>query len=358
MTQKDTTTHAITPESINNHRRGVIKKIAGIAAATFAAPTLITSRGAQAAPRKFSYKLGISLAPDHPTSVGLKAACAEILRESNGQLEITVFPASQLGSDMDMISQVRSGAIDFVSTAGMVWGTLVPVASINVVAFAFPNYETVWNAMDGELGAHVRSAFARVNLVPQTRIWDHGFRQITTGSKPIHGPQDLSGMKIRVPVAPSLTTLFKSIGASPTTIGIGEVYTSLQTGVVDGQENPLAVIDAQKFYEVQKYCSLTAHAWDGFWLVANMRSWNALPGDLRELASRTFDTHALRQRETVFALNTTLQEKLSKGGLVFNQTDARPFRQALQTSGFYREWQGKLGADAWALLEKYSGKLA
>lgn len=358
MTKETKVQGTVNNVSFQNARRDTLKKIAGIATAGLAAPALVLSDFASAAPSKLSYKLGISLAPDHPTVVGLKAACADILRDSGGKLAIEVFPAGQLGSDTDMISQVRSGAIDFVSTAGMVWGTLVPVASINVVAFAFPDYQTVWNAMDGELGAYIRGAFSKVNLTPMARIWDHGFRQITTSTKPINTPQDLAGMKLRVPVAPSLTTLFKAVGASPTTIGIGEVYTSLQTRVVDGQENPLAVIDAQKFYEVQKYCSLTGHAWDGFWLVANSRSWNALPEDLRQLASRTFDLHALKQRETNLALNNTLQTSLSKRGLAFNKADGKPFRQTLQNAGFYREWQGRLGNEAWSLLEKYSGKLA
>src|SRR5205085_1276353 len=111
------------------------KRIAMVGTAV-AAPGLMLSTPARA--QNFNYKLGIALAPTHPTTAGLQAACAEIARESKGRLNIEVFPNSQLGSDTDMISQVRSGAIDFVSTAGLIWGTLVPVASISGVGFAFP----------------------------------------------------------------------------------------------------------------------------------------------------------------------------------------------------------------------------
>ena len=288
-------------------RRKALKRLAVTAAAAIPLAAAVAPRRASAATGEFKYKLGIALAPTHPTTAGLQAACADILRDSKGRLNIQVFPNSQLGSDTDMISQVRSGGIDFVSTAGLIWGTLVPVASISGVGFAFPNYEAVWNAMDGDLGAHIRAAFAKVNLIPQSKIWDHGFRQVTSSAKPITAPQDLAGMKIRVPVSPALTTLFKSFGASPAGINMAEVYTALQTKVVDGQENPLTILETQKLYEVQKYCSLTSHVWDGFWLVGNLRSWNALPEDLRQLAARTFDAHAMQQRKEIDALNTRLR---------------------------------------------------
>ncbi len=346
----------------NPSRRQSIQRIATTAAATAAAIAvpglLLRPGGAWAAAPEFSYKLGIALAPTHPTTAGLQAACAAILKESNGRLSIEVFPSSQLGSDTDMISQVRSGAIDFVSTAGLIWGTLVPVASISGVGFAFPGYDAVWNAMDGDLGAHIRGAFAKANLFPQSKIWDHGFRQVTSGARQIKTPQDLAGFKIRVPLSPALTSLFKAFGAAPTGINMAEVYTALQTKIVDGQENPLTILETQKLYEVQKFCSLTSHVWDGFWLVANLRTWNALPEDLRQLASKTFDAHALMQRKAIDSLNTRLREELKAKGMTFNAPELAPFRETLRKAGFYTDWQKKFGPEAWAKLEKYAGSLA
>ena len=349
------------PEASSNraveHRRSALKMIAATAAVGILPGALFAPRRALAAGAEFKYKLGIALAPTHPTTAGLQAACSDILRDSKGRLSIEVFPNSQLGSDTDMISQVRSGGIDFVSTAGLIWGTLVPVASISGVGYAFPNYQSVWGAMDGELGAHIRASFAKVNLFPQSKIWDHGFRQVTSSAKPINAPQDLAGMKIRVPVSPALTTLFKAFGAAPAGINMAEVYTALQTRIVDGQENPLTILETQKLYEVQKYCSLTSHVWDGFWLVGNLRSWNALPEDLRQLAARTFDAHAMQQRQAIEALNIRLRTDLATRGIAFNSPDAAPFRTVLQKAGFYSDWQKKFGPEAWAKLEKYSGKL-
>ena len=337
---------------INVLRRSALKRVAVIAgsAAIFPVPVL-----AQA---KFTYKLGVSQTDTHPISVGLKGAAAEILKASNGALDIQVFPNSQLGGDTDMMSQVRSGGIQFFCLGGVSWGALLPVASIHAMAFAFPDYPSVWKALDGDLGAHVRGQFAKFNLVPQAKIWDHGFRHITTSTKAINAPQDLANFKIRVPVSPVLVSLFKGIGASPASMNYSELYTALQTKIVEGQENPLGVVDTAKLYEVQKYCSLTSHAWDGQWVVANKRAWDALPDDLRQLASHTFDVFAEKQRAANAAQDLALQESLKTRGMVFNKVDGQPFREVLQKSGFYQEWKQKLGAEAWTILEKYTGKLA
>lgn len=341
----------------NSGRRLALKQGFAVAAAS-AASGLMIGTPARAAGQAFRYKLGIALDATHPTTVNLTAAAAEIARASNGRLEIRVFPSSQLGNDTDMISQVRAGAIDFVSTAGLIWGTLVPVASISGIGFAFPGYEQVWAAMDGELGAHIRAAFAKVNLMPLPKIWDHGFRQVTSSNRQIRVPQDLNGFKIRVPLSPALTSMFKAFGAAPAGINMAETYTALQTKIVDGQENPLTILQTQKLYEVQKYCSLTSHVWDGFWLVANQRAWNALPEDLRQLAATTFDAYAVKQRQAVDALNTRLREELKGRGMAFNQPDVKAFRDYLSQAGFYKGWQQKFPAESWALLEKYAGRLA
>lgn len=333
-------------------RRTALKAVAG-AAATATVPGIVLAQGKQ-----ISMKLGISLALAHPTVMGLQAACADILKETNGQLAIEVFANSQLGSDTDMISQVRSGALEMMSTAGGVFASLVPSAAVGVIPFVFADTTTAFRAMDGDLGVHLRSAFAKAGIPIVGKAWDHGFRQITMSTKPIKSVQDLQGVKLRVPATPVLQQTFKALGASPTTIGIAEAYTGLQTKVVDGQENSLAIIEAQRFYEVQKYCSLSNHSWECFWIAVNPRAWNTVPENLRQIATKAFETHAVKTRAAMDALNKTLQESLTKRGLVFNNVNAQPFREALQKAGAYAEWKGKFGEETWTLLEKYSGKLA
>jgi TRAP-type transport system periplasmic protein len=339
-------------------KRGALKTLAKTATTVLAATSLPLAISPAFAQQAKVYKLGISLAQTHPTVLGLQAACAEILAETKGQLNIQVFASGQLGSDADMVSQVRSGAIDFVATAGGVWANLIPVAGITGTPFAFPSLQAAFTAVDGDLGAHIRGEFAKVNLAPVGAVWDHGFRHITTSTKPINSVQDLTGMKLRVPATPTLQAMFKAMGAAPTTIGIGEVYTALQTKVVDGQENPFAIIEAFRFYEVQKFCSLSGHAWECFWLAGNQRSWAAITEPLRLVAQRVFAAHAVKTRAVLATANTTLQADLTKRGMTFNNVNVQSFREALQKAGTYKEFHTKFGDAAWAVLEKYTGKLA
>jgi tripartite ATP-independent transporter DctP family solute receptor len=283
---------------------------------------------------------------------------AAIKAETNGRFDLQIFPSSQLGSDTDTLSQVRSGGVEFFTLSGLILSTLVPAASINGIGFAFPDYATVWKAMDGELGAYVRQQIAKANLVAMDKIWDNGFRQTTSSTKPINAPDDLKGFKIRVPVSPLWTSMYKAFDSAPTSINFNEVYTALQTKVVDGQENPLAIISTAKLNEVQKYCSLTNHMWDGFWFLANRRAWERLPEDVRAVVAKHVNAAGVKEREDVAKLNGNLQQELAAKGMVFNQPDPGPFRDKLRKAGFYSEWKGKYGDEAWALLERAVGTLA
>ena len=334
-------------------RRHVIAAgTAALAAGTLAAPRIGRAQSAE-----FVYKFANNLPDSHPLNSRAREMAAAIRAETGGRFELQLFPNNQLGSDTDTLSQLRSGGVEFFTLSGLILSTLVPAASINGVGFAFPNYETVWKAMDGELGAYVRAQIAKSNLVAFEKQWDNGFRQTTTSSRPIATADDFKGVKIRVPPSPLWTAMFKAFDAAPASINFNEVYSALQTKVVDGQENPLAVISTAKLYEVQKYCSLTNHMWDGFWFLANRRSWERLPDDVRAVVTRQVNAASLKEREDVAKLNAGLQQELAGKGLVFNQPDPAPFREKLRSSGFYTEWKGRYGDQAWALLEGAVGKL-
>jgi tripartite ATP-independent transporter DctP family solute receptor len=322
-------------------------------ASAIAAPVIVHAQQAQ-----WTYKYANNLPETHPMNVRAREMAAAIKQETNGRFDLQIFPNSQLGSDTDTLSQIRSGGVEFFTLSGLILSTLVPAASINGMGFAFPDYDTVWKAMDGDLGAYIRGQIAKANLVAMDKIWDNGFRQTTTSTKPIVAPDDFRGMKLRVPVSPLWTSMFKALDASPASINFNEVYSALQTKIVDGQENPLAIISTAKLYEVQKYCSLTNHMWDGFWFLANQRAWQSLPDDVRTIAAKHINAAGLKERDDVAKLNASLQQDLSAKGLVFNRPDPAPFRDKLRSAGFYTEWQGKYGPEAWGLLEKSVGKLA
>ncbi|WP_425064305.1 TRAP transporter substrate-binding protein [Reyranella sp.] len=313
---------------------------------------------ARAQSAEFTYKYANNLPVAHPMNLRAKEMADAIKTETNGRVEIQIFPSNQLGSDTDMLSQLRSGGIEFFTLSGLILSTLVPVASINGIGFAFPDYPSVWKAMDGELGQYVRNQIAKANLVAMEKIWDNGFRQTTSSTKPIQGPEDLKGFKIRVPVSPLWTSMYKAFDSAPASINFSEVYTALQTKVVDGQENPLAIIATAKLYEVQKYCSLTNHMWDGFWFLANRRAWERLPENLRTVVAKHVNAAGVKEREDVAQLNAGLQKELTDKGMVINQPKPEAFREKLRSAGFYAEWKGKYGDEAWSILEKYTGKLS
>jgi TRAP-type transport system periplasmic protein len=308
---------------------------------------------------EFSFKLGTNVPESHPLNVYARKAAEEITQQTDGKFELKIFANNQLGGDADMFSQLRSGALECFTLSGVnVLSTLIPSAAIWGVGFAWKDYSTLWNALDGKLGAHLRSQIEKSGLVALDKIWDNGFRQVTTSVRPIVTPADFQGLKMRVPVSALWTSLFKSLGASPTGINFAEVYSALQTKVVDGQENPPAIIAAAKLYEVQKYCSLTNHMWDGWWFLVNQRAWRAVPADLQGKVAAIINKNAMAEREEIAQQNTSLKSDLAAKGLVFNDVDPAPFRETLSKSGFYTEWKTKFGEEAWSRLEEFTGKLA
>ena len=328
-----------------------------IASAGAIALPVLSLQPAAAAP-EFTFKYGNNLPLTHPMNARAAEMAAAINAESKGRIDFQVYPNNQLGNDTDTLSQVRSGAIDFFTLSPLILGTLVPAAQISGVGFAFKDYSQVWPAMDGDLGAHVRKQIAAgSSLFAFEKIWDNGYRQITTSTKAINSPDDLKGLKIRIPPSPFWVSMFKAFEASPLTINFAEVYSALQTKVADAQENPLAIIATAKLNEVQKFCSVTNHMWDGFWFLGNKKSFDRLPQDLKDLVTKHINAAGLKQRDDVKKLNDGLQADLKAKGMAFNTTDAELFRNKLRGAGFYAEWHKKFGDEAWTLLEKYTGKL-
>jgi tripartite ATP-independent transporter DctP family solute receptor len=320
-----------------------------------AVPLVSTIRYAGAQAAEFNYKYANNLPLTHPMNVRAQEAMDKIREETGGRVAIQIFPNNQLGADTDMLSQVRSGGVEFFTLSPLILSTLVANASISGIGFAFPSYDEVWPAMDGELGAYVRGEIEKSNLVVMEKIWDNGFRQITSSVGPIATADDLKGFKIRVPVSPLWTSMFAAFESAPASINFAEVYSALQTGIVDGQENPLAIISTAKLFEVQKYLSITNHMWDGFWFLANKRAWERMPEDVREIVARNIDEAALNERADVAELNAGLRGELESNGMAINEADAASFREKLTDAGFYAEWKSTYGEDAWAILEKAVG---
>ncbi len=326
----------------------------GGAAAALPLPGILTARGDSP---EFQMRLGSNKALNHPNSIRQKEAADRILNDTNGRVKITVYPDNQIGSDTAMLGQLRAGTLDFMTLSGLILATTTPVTSIYGVGYAFSNYAAVWAAMDGGLGRMMSTAVERIGLHVFEKVWDNGFRQISSSTRPIRTPADLKGFKIRVPIGPMFTSMFLSLEAEPLSLNYAEIYEALKTGVVDGQENPLVNIDTGKMYEVQKYVSMTRHMWDGFLMLGNNKTWMSLPEDVRDVIAKNLNGSGEDQRLDVANSENAVRKKLQQVGMTFNEPDPEPFRKMLIDAGFYDAWKTKFGREAWDMLEKYTGKI-
>lgn len=328
-----------------------------VGAGTAAAVPMLTILHARGETPQFKYKLANDNPMTHPVTIRMQQAAERIKKESNGRMEVAVFPNNQLGGDTDMLSQLRTGALEMMTLDGLILSTYVPLTSIYGIGYAFKSYKEVWAAMDGDLGGLIRGAVDKANLYCFETIWNNGFRSISSSTHPIRTPADLKGYKIRVPVSPLWISLFESFGAAPTSINFNEVYSALQTHVVEGQENPLINVETAKLYEVQKYISMTRHMWGGYLMLANGPAWRRLPPDLQKIVARNLNQAGEEQRKDTMPTDDQLTPVLKKQGMIFNYPDPEPFRQVLIKSGFYDKWRAKYGDANWKVLEKYAGKI-
>lgn len=312
----------------------------------------------RAAAAQFTYKFATGQAPTHPLNIRLQQAFDRIREKTGGDLEIRLFPANQLGTETDVLSQIRLGSLEMTILSASIYATVVPVAGIANTAYAFKDENDVWKAMDGPLGQYTEAQTRKIGLVPIGKIWNNGFREITSSARHIRAPQDLKGFKIRVPPAPMLTSFFADMGAAPTPLNFAEVYTALQTKVIDGQENGLTLILTTRLYEVQKFCAMTDHSWDGYWPLANRRAWRRLPEAARQTVIGELNVSADAERVDVTREDASARATLVKKGLIFNDVDKAAFRDALAATSYYRDWKAKYGEEAWSALELVTGKLA
>ena len=255
-------------------RTRATRRAALTSAATTFASIAILPRGVRAAGTTF--KLGHDVAPTHPVGIRMQEFADSVKTATNGELAITVFPASQLGGDTQMFSQVRSGALQMYSAPGGVMAAVAPNIAITTLAYIFTDYNALYAAMDGDLGSFCRATIEKAGLVPMPSVWSNGFNQMFSTVRPIAAPADLVGFKVRTSASPIFVSTFNAFGAVPTPLNVSEAYTALQTRLVDGVTDPIAIIEYEKFYEVLRFASLMNNIWGSIWTVANQDAWNGL----------------------------------------------------------------------------------
>ena len=283
---------------------------------------------------------------------------ATVQKETGGRVETQVFPLNNNipGSDPQALKMLVAGEIQFFTLMGGVLGTLVPPAEVQQVPFAFRTAEQAHKAIDGALGAYLREEMAAKGLHGfAVGAFDNGMRQITSVKRPVVVPADLNGVRMRVPAGQMIGDTFRAFGAEPVTTNSIDIYAALKSGKVDAQENPLALAELFKLYEVVKYVSMTNHMWSGFNLMAHLPTWQKLPADIQGVIDRNVTKYVRLQRQDQAKMNNDMRGGLARRGLVFNNVDPAPFRA--QLASFYATWKEKLGTKTWSLLEASSGRL-
>jgi tripartite ATP-independent transporter DctP family solute receptor len=284
---------------------------------------------------------------------------AQVEKESEGRLQVTVYPQNDNipGSDPGALDMLVSGELELFTLMGGILGRKVPVAEIQGLPFAFTSHAQVHKANDGALGEYIgRECAAKGIYRFQHGLLENGFRQIAMVERPIRTAEDLRGVRMRVPDGRMFRDVFAALEAQPVTVNIRELYAALKSRQVDGQENPLVIVEVNKLYEVTKYVSTTNHMWSGFNLLANLKFWNGLPSDVQEIVQRNVKKYVALQRAYTDGLNRELEGRLAARGMVFNAADVSSFRAKLG-GGFYQRWKSELGPTAWSLLEREVGKL-
>ena len=276
----------------------------------------------------------------------------DVRRETGGRVDTRVYAQNNNvpGSDPQALRMLVDGEIEFFTLRGGVLDRVVPVTAVQDMPFAFRSAEHAHRAMDGPLGAYLRGEIEGRGLHAfPIGAFDNGMRQISITKHPVAVPADLVGIRMRTPDAPLIADTFRAFGAEPVTVNSADIYAALKSGKVDAQENPLALIELFKLYEVVRYISMSNHIWSGFNELAHLPTWKRLPADIQAIIERNVAKHVRLQRQRQAALNAQLRSTLERQGPVFNQVDQQPFRRML--GGVYEKWKKQLGARCWSLLQ-------
>ena len=264
----------------------------------------------------------------------------QVEARTNGSVTVTIFPQGQLGNDAAMIDGARSGIIDIAMSGLNNFTGLVPQAGALELPFMFPNRETAYAVLDGDIGQGISAEFTQHSL-KVLGYPENGYRNMTNNRGPIRVPADLAGLNMRVNNSKALNDMFAALGANPLQLPVAELYTALETGVVDAQDHPIGIVLSFKFNEVQKYLSLTQHAYSALALVMNDAKFNALTADEQKIITEVAAEAIAMQRKAVQDKEAGMIEELKAAGMEVNtDVDAAAFQAAVKSV-----WDGFIAAN-------------
>jgi len=269
---------------------------------------------------------------------------------SNGKIDVQVFPSSQMGPDREMIEGVQTGVLEMAIPPSSFFAGWDPAFAVIELPYMYASKDIAYEVLDGDAGAEMLARVENQGLVGLGWL-ELGVRNVTNNVRPVATPEDLEGVKLRTMKVPAHVATFETLGANPTPMNFGEVYSALQQGVIDGQENPLAIITSQRFYEVQKYLSTTAHVFAVYMPVISKPFFEGLSAEHQKLVRESMAAARSYQAELVAAEDTAQLEEIRAAGVEVLELTAQQ-RQAFadKTESVrlqYREEVGTEAYDAW-----------
>lgn len=285
-------------------------------------------------------KVGHTNAADHYYQIGLERFADLVAEKTDGRVEIQVFPADQLGGQRQEVEGLMVGTHDMVLVSSMVISNFNEDIGVFDMPFIFSDRDHAYRVLDGEIGDEVAAELEEIGL-KVLAYWENGFRYITNGVRPIEKPEDLQGLKIRVPESPVYLDTFTTLGAAATPMAFGEVFSALQLGVVDGQENPAGHVIHNAFYEVQDYISLTGHFYTAQPLLISTTLYDSLPADIQQAISEAALEARDYERQLSMDNEAEYLEQIAEHGMTILEVDIPAFQAAVQP--VYDKYADKYG---------------
>lgn len=276
-------------------------------------------------------KIGWTNTIDSHYGVGVTTFGDEIAKRTNNRYKLQYFPAGALGGEREMLEAVQLGTQDMIITSTGPVGNFVPETRIVDIPFLFRDYAHARKVLDGPIGQEILTKFPAKGLVAISWM-ENGFRHVTNSKRPINTPQDLAGLKIRTMENKVHMEAFKAMGSLPTPMNMNEVFTALQTGTVDGQENPIPVILANKLYTVQKYLSLTSHVYSPALLIINKGLWDKLSAADKTSFQEAAKIALVANRKKVNEDEANGIAVIEKAGTLVNKVDTTLFQKAVASA--------------------------
>ena len=300
---------------------------AGSTAASTGSAAASGSAAAATGDAEYSMIAGTTTPDAHPYNLGLVKMGELINEKTNGAVKLDVFGNSQLGGERDLIEGLQLGSVQVTCVSTAPLSGFTDMFLVFDLPFIFETTEQARAVMDSEVGEQILHSVDEQGLVGLA-WFENGFRNVTNNVKPVTVPDDLKGIKIRTMENPIHMAAFKVMGADPTPMAMGDVFTALQQGTIDAEENPVPNVETNKFYEVQKYISMTGHIFSPAPVFIAKDYYDAMPEEYQTAIQEAATEAAPYQREQIDEQNVSGLEELTNDGMEANEPDKAPFQEA------------------------------